>query len=308
MKRYALAIDIGGTNTKFALIHENGEILESQRFRTHAQRPFDEFSDELFRSTSAYLKSNSLTLGDVCIGVGCPNYSFYQNRLIAPPNLGWGSIDLKLLLEQKFDSDVHIENDANVAAMGEKLWGGGKDCDDFIVLTVGTGIGTGVFSQGSLLRGHSGLAGEGGHIIVGEQGRPCGCGGFDHFESYCSVPAIKNTVLKLTNKEMRYHDIVDLFRSGDSTVLKAFEWTSAYFAKGLNNLVACFSPQKIILAGGGMVVGEIYLEMIQKNLNNILYRNLKSTFDIEVSSLSTSEGAILGAAAFAFEREFKSRP
>ena len=302
MRSTAIGIDIGGTNTKFAVVDLDGKVVDPQSFRTQPDDPFATYAKRLKEQLTAYLTEHKLGMKDVLIGVGLPNYSSKKELLINPVNLSWGTFPIQEAFSELFDCPVYMENDANVAALGERLWGRGKKVDDFIVVTVGTGIGTGVYSQGKLLLGHTGQAGEGGHLIVGDEGRPCNCGGKDHFESYCSVLAMKNQVQEKIGKEMRYHDIVSKFMEGDAEIIQIYKDTARYFARGLHQLAVCFSPKKIILAGGGMAAGEDYLKMIQTEFDTIVFSPLRGQISIEVSDLSTVSGAVLGAAALAFER------
>lgn len=303
MKKWALGIDIGGTNTKFALVDREGDVREPQSFRTQSGDSFSIYSDRLKEHVHAYLKLHNLSISDVVIGVGVPNYSSVNQLLNSPVNLSWGTFPIMKAFKEMFACPIFMENDANVAALGEHLWGGATGCDNFVVITVGTGIGSGVFANGHLVVGHTGQAGEGGHLIVGEQNRPCNCGGVDHFECYCSVAAIKEFVKERTGEDMRYHDISAKFLAGDEAIRDVFRHVAVYFARGLHQLMVCFSPSNIILAGGGMVVGEDYLNMISSELDKIIYKPMRGSVEIKISTLSTSSGAVLGAAALAFERQ-----
>ncbi len=306
LKDLVLGIDIGGTNTKYSLVSSQGKIFDAMSIPTQAERDFDWYIDYLKEHTHKYLVKHNVDPKHVVVGVGLPNYSSQKQLLIAPPNLSWGTRQVAPAFKSIFSDSVFMENDANVAALGEKLWGSAVGLDHFMVITVGTGIGSGIVSHGQLLTGSTGMAGEGGHIsVVGNQ-RPCGCGGRDHFESYCSVVGIKKTYEEQYGKTVRYRDMIDLFRQGDEKTLKVFELTAKKFGFALAQLIVCFSPQKIILAGGGMVAGEVFLKMIESSLNQSIYQPLKKSVQLEVSSISTSEGAILGAAALAMERNLKN--
>ncbi len=297
MKSYALGIDIGGTNTKFSLVNARGDIIEAQHFRTEASEAFPNFIDRLREHVYPYLERHHADYRQIPVGIGLPNYSSVKGKLIAPPNLSWEEDFSEASFKEIFPGYLKLENDANVAAIGEKTWGQGRGCSDFISITVGTGIGSGIFCHDHLLTGSSGIAAEAGHIIVNPEGKPCKCGGRGHFESHCSVRAIKDEVAKAFGEELSFHQIVEHFKHEEPRILDIFRDTAVYFAIGLQQLMALFSPQKIILAGGGMVVGERYLDMIKKELQTVAYQPSLSDFSLVVSELSVAEGAILGAAA-----------
>ena len=297
LKSYALGIDIGGTNTKFSLVDAKGETIESQHFRTEASSTFSDFVGRLKAAVYPYLERHGIDKERLPVGIGLPNYSSKKNKLIAPPNLNWEAEFSVTSFQEIFPGHLKLENDANVAAIGEKTWGQARGCSDFVSITVGTGIGSGIFCNNQLLTGASGIAGEAGHIIVDPNGNPCKCGGRGHFESHCSVRAIKEQTKQNLGNELSYHQIVEQFKNEDPQILKIFQETALYFAIGLQLLMAILSPQKIILSGGGMVVGERYLDMIKSALIPIAYQPSLNDFELLVSKLSVADGAILGAAA-----------
>jgi len=297
LNSYALGIDIGGTNTKFSLVNAKGDLIEAQHFRTDASRPFSDFTSRLQAEVYPYLERHGIKKEKLPVGIGLPNYSSVKKKLIAPPNLSWAAEFSEQMFKEIFPGHLKLENDANVAAIGEKTWGLARGCSDFISITVGTGIGSGIFCHNHLLTAASGIAGEAGHIIVKPNGNPCKCGGAGHFESHCSVRAIKEKIQQVYGKELSFHHIVEQFRNNEPKTIAIFEETALHFAVGLQQLMALFSPQKIILSGGGMVVGERYLNMIKNALLPIAYPPSLIDFELVISELSVAEGAILGAAA-----------
>ncbi len=300
MKKAVLGLDIGGTNTKFALVSPSGEVLGVHKFHTLAGQPFDNFVENFLINLEPVLSEHGIKREELEVGVGCPNYSSVQNKLINPPNLNWRDEPIFEKLNQIFKRVV-IENDANAAAIGEHRWGKGQGYENFAAITVGTGIGSGIFIEGKLLRGHHGLAGEAGHVVVESDGRLCGCGGKGHFESYCSVTGIKKTYQEITGQNKTYREIVPLYQEGDLDTLTVFEMTAEYFAIGISQLVTLLGVRKIILIGGGMVVGEPFVETIKSKINQYIFPNLKDSFTIELSNLALEFGAVLGAAALVIE-------
>lgn len=300
MSQPVLGLDIGGTNTKFALVSKSGEVLGVHKFHTNAQEPFEKFLQNLNQNLEPVLAEHNIKKEDLEVGVGCPNYSSVMNKLVHPPNLSWDDEPMFEKFNQLFKRVV-IENDANAAAIGEHRWGKGQGYGNFAAITVGTGIGSGIFIGGELLRGHHGLAGEAGHVVVESNGRKCGCGGLGHFESYCSVTGIKATYKEITGEDKTYREIVPLYQAGDLDTLTVFELTADYFAIGISQLVTLLGVRKIILIGGGMVVGEPFVETIKTKIGQYIFPNLKDSFEIVLSDLALEYGAVLGAAALVIE-------
>ena len=224
-------------------------------------------------------------------------------ELISPPNLGWGSIPLKKYFEDRFSLPIYLSNDANVAALGEKVWGAAKEMNDFIVVTLGTGIGTGVFVNNGLLHGHNGLGGEGGHIQIYPEGRICGCGGHGHLECYASVRGIKETVRMLTNKEYKFKEIAEGYRAGETVMVEAFRKTAKYLAIGLADMGSLFLPKAFILAGGIATIGESFREQVEMYYNQQVFLPFKNQTEILTSQIATEHGAVLGAASQVFYHE-----
>jgi glucokinase len=204
-----------------------------------------------------------------------------------------------MLLSKKLGVDVWVENDANVAAVGQKVFGQAKDLTDFLVITVGTGIGTGIYTGNNLLCGANGYAGEGGHIIVGEKGRPCNCGGVDHFESYCSVGSIKKVLANrgLTNSYREAVQIVNGNTENAKKLFPIFEEAAVYFANAMHTLEVLFRPQKVFLTGGGITSNPIYFSLILERAKHLEVDTL-----ISLLPDSLGESAILGAAAGALTK------
>jgi glucokinase len=297
----AVGIDIGGTNTKIGLVDQHGETLEYISFPTESDKSIDSFINNIDFSVKKLMSNHNISPSQILgVGVGCPNADARSGMLVSPPNLGWGSINLKEHLEKIFDVPVYLGNDANVAAYGENKWGAAQGMDDFIVVTLGTGIGTGIFVNGQLLLGSNGIAGEGGHLIIEPNGRPCHCGGKGHLECYGSVRGIKETVKDLTGEDLLFRDIAERFKDGDSQMKEAFRRTAEYLAIGLADMTALFSPSSFILAGGIATIGEDFCSDVKKYLDEFVFPPFKGQTEVTLSKIATEHGAVMGAASLVF--------
>lgn len=299
LKKLAIAIDIGGTNTKVAVISNDKEILHQEKFRTVDHPSFNSYLKEFQSIVTNLLKNYRDILG---VGIGVPNFNPLTGNLVSPPNLKWGNINIYQEFKNIIDVPLHMDNDANVAAIGEKIWGHAHDCENFVVVTVGTGIGTGVFVNNKIVHGFNGIGGEGGHLIIKPDGRLCGCGGNGHFESYCSVSGIKKTYFELTNKDLTYREIVAKYQEKDESTIKVFKETAKHFAIGISQITALLSPKRIILMGGGMAVGKTFLSMIQEEYQNYCYQPVRE-IPIILSEQAVEYGAILGCAGMVFHEQ-----
>ena len=250
-KKIAVGIDIGGTNTKIGLVTEKGNIINFQSFPTCNPRTFEEYIKQL-KTTVDYLitQSNLLYSNIIGIGVGAPNANFLTGEVESPPNIkNWGTVNLVSTLKKEFNKPVILENDANVAAIGEIKWGAAQKFKDFVVITLGTGVGTGIYTNGTLLRGANAMASEGGHISIKKNGRNCSCGGVGHLEAYCSVTGIKQTVKEITGEVLSFSEISRKFHSHDTKMIKVVNQTAEYLADGLAIIGSILEPEAIILAG-----------------------------------------------------------
>ncbi|MCO4753678.1 MAG: ROK family protein, partial [Bacteriovoracaceae bacterium] len=299
MHKIAIGIDIGGTNTKIGAVNHQGSLLGFKSFPTKDPQDFQSFSLKTKQVCDLLLSELGLSMDNVLgIGVGAPNGSSIEGKIINPPNLkNWGTVELVGPFKALFNVPVYLDNDANVAALGEGKWGRAKDLNDFIVITLGTGIGTGIVINNKLVRGESGLAGEGGHISIDFSGRQCGCGGKGHLEMYGSVKGIKTTVYELLGKEMSFAEISDGYRNNDKEMLEVFKTTADYLGRGLATMGSLLAPQSFILAGGVATIGEKFCEDVQTSLNEYIFPTFKNKVLVQLSEISTGEGAVLGAAA-----------
>ncbi len=315
IKNVTAGIDIGGTNTVLGLVDRNGNILSKAAIATKGYNSFGKYINILSEKIQMLLNSKSDNFELKGIGIGAPNGNIFRGTIEHAANLDWkGVLPVAGLLKKEFNISVKVTNDANAAALGEKLFGNAKHIDNFIEITLGTGLGSGIFAEGKLLYGHSGFAGELGHVIVKENGRQCGCGRKGCLETYVSATGLLRTVKELlTDTEevslirntdfytLTSKDIYDFAKKGDFLALKAFDFTAQILGKALADFTAVLSPEKIFLFGGLAEAGNLLLKPAETYMNENLLTVYKNTVSIEKSGLKHGEAAILGAAALIWE-------
>lgn len=318
MKEVIVGVDVGGTNSPFGFVDADGNILGKGSIKTSDFEMFEDYLEELLKEVNAVAE----TLKEVSIkgyGIGAPNGNYYTGSIDNAPNLRWkGKILFAEMVKEKTRLPAYLTNDANAAAIGEKVFGNAKDMNDFIIVTLGTGLGSGIFCGGQLLYGSTGFAGELGHTIVIDGGRQCGCGRKGCLETYASATGIVKTVIKLLSERtdeslLRNADrdkidsklIYDAAVSGDKLALDAFEYTGEILGKALANATAFSSPESIFLFGGLANSGKYIFEPTIKYMEENMLNNFKGTVKVLPSGLKENTAAILGAAALCWN-EIKS--
>lgn len=316
MEKLILAIDIGGTNIVFAGVKPDGEIVFRDSIQTRDFYSFQNMVSRLYEEAETHLLKLSTSF--FAIGIGAPNGNLKTGRVEYAPNLPWhGIIDVKNGFEQKFGIPSFVNNDANAAAIGEMIFGNAKGLNDFVVITLGTGLGSGIVVNGELLAGKSGFGGEFGHTIVEHDGRKCGCGQNGCLETYASATGIKLTVNQLIDSgkyksslaelaDASGKDITLAARNGDELAIEAFEITGRYLGRALANYTTIFDPEAIILFGGLSNAGDLLFEPTKRYMEQNLMPLFKNTVKIIPSALQGSDAALLGAAAWALKSLNKS--
>jgi glucokinase len=314
MKKDAVVgIDIGGTFVKYAIIDLSANILTEGSIPAEKLDHLDAFLDSLTQTLGNAIQNVSATTDVRGIGVGAPCGNYKNGCIEYAVNLKWTQgkqVPLVELLQKRFSVPVAITNDANAAALGEMIYGGAKDMKDFILITLGTGLGSGLVTNGELLYGHDGFAGEMGHVIAKENGRKCACGRRGCLETYVSAPGIVRTVFELLAEynhpsELRDYTFNGLTSEiiyhaatrGDFIALKAFERTGKLLGAKLADAVAHTSPEAIFLFGGLAKAGEFILKPTRESFNENVLKNYQGKVAIELSSLPESNVAVLGASA-----------
>lgn len=311
-----LGIDIGGTFTKIGLVDREGSIHHEDEISTRGYGTVEEFILALHSHVMQSLgkiDSSFLLLG---IGVGAPNGNFYKGTIENAPNLAWkGKIEFVKLMEDLFKLPVLVTNDANAAALGEMLFGDAGDLKNFVMITLGTGLGSGLVVNGDVVYGHDGFAGELGHVLVYDQGRQCGCGKRGCLEAYVSATGIKRTVYEMIAQEtiesafreipfsqLKPKLITALAEKGDPIALKAFERTGFLLGRALADTVAHISPARIFLFGGLARAGKWIIDPAKRSMEEHLLPIFRNKIDIVPSALLNQNIAVLGAAALIWKR------
>lgn len=314
--KYSIGIDIGGTNTCFGLVNENAEIIYQRAIKTKNFPEIEDYLTELVKQIKDLISHCPEPENILGVGIGAPNGNFYKGSIELAPNLPFkGIIPIKnmlemLLLNEGWNLKVTITNDANAAGIGEMIYGGAKGVNDFILITLGTGVGSAIVSNGKMIYGHDGFAGEVGHTIVQIGGRECGCGRKGCLETYSSATGIRRTALKLLQKDMtpsllrelnqdeiNGYTICEAARKNDALALECIDLTARMLAIGVANAVAVTSPKKIIFSGGLSKAGDLLLTPFKAYLEENLYPVFRGKIEVELSALEENNTAILGAAA-----------
>ncbi|WP_408096161.1 ROK family protein [Peredibacter sp. HCB2-198] len=306
----AFGIDIGGTNTKIGLFDQSGNLLAFHTLPTDKTMSPEQFIEQLARESQRLLSTElKIELGDsriLGLGAGAPVANYYTGRIEHAPNLGWTNVPLRDLFQEKFKCQAVIENDANLAAVGENRWGAGKDLKDFVLITLGTGVGTGLILDGKLYRGHNALGAEGGHIIIPhDKKRLCSCGGLNHLESYLSAKGIKQTIHELTGEEWKIEKLGTLFKEKDLRATTIIHTIADELVSGLVSIAVLFGPQAFVIGGGVSKLGDSFNQVLKKKLDELVHFSLTGKIDIVTASLSSDKGAVYGGAAHIFDEVLK---
>ncbi len=315
IQNIVIGLDIGGTNTKFGLVAQEGKILAKSTVSTKGYENINQFIETLHNEINKLIKNLPEKMSIKGIGIGAPNGNIFKGTIENAANLDWkGIIPIGALMQEEFNVPVKVTNDANAAALGEKLFGKGKNISNFMMITLGTGLGGGIIAGNNLLYGYSGFAGEAGHVIVKENGRLCGCGRKGCLETYVSANGLLKTVKEMlseTEEEsmlrnvkfdtLTSKNIYEYAKNGDFIALKAFNFTAEILGKALANFTALLSPEKIFLFGGLAEAGDLLVKPTEKYMNNNLLSVCKNTVSIEKSGLKSGDAAILGASALIWQ-------
>jgi glucokinase len=316
MEALAIGIDIGGTGTKFGIVDRVGNVLFSSEIATRKHTDVNDFIDELYIELSKLI-DNVGGIGRIKgIGVGAPNGNYYTGTIEYAPNLPWkGIIPLARMMEDKFKIPVVLTNDANAAAIGEMMYGAAQGMKDFIMITLGTGVGSGIVANGKLVYGHDGFAGELGHTTIIPNGRLHeGTGKRGSLESYASATGVRLTTLEILEKstepsslrsvpsgQIDSKKVYEAAIAGDAVAKEIFESTGTILGAALANFVMFSSPEAIILFGGLTKAGDLILKPTRESMEANLIQIFQNKVKILVSHLKESDAAILGASALAWD-------
>lgn len=308
--KYSLGIDIGGTNTVFGLIASDGQIIKKDSILTNSSKAPELLFKNIFNTIEVW--ETELGLPDIIkdIGVGVPNGNYFTGMVVNPPNLGkgWEKLNLVSLIKSYKNIPVAITNDANAAAIGEKKFGAAKSIEHAVVITLGTGLGSGLIINNNILYGHDGFAGELGHINIDPEGRDCGCGRKGCLEMYVSAKGINYTIkeyiqdhpennflqkLELNNIDGKILD--SAFDNGENIVIDIYKYTGQMLGLGLAQIATILSPEAFIFYGGLSNARHRILDFAKDSMNNVLFSFQKNKIKILLSELPDGEAGILGA-------------
>jgi glucokinase len=312
----AVGIDIGGTGTKFGIVDRNGNVLFSSEISTRGHDEVETFIEELHNNLQPLIERAGGPGRIRGIGVGAPNGNYYTGTVEYAPNLPWrGIIPLAKLIQNKFQLNTVLTNDANAAAIGEMMYGAAKGMKDFIMITLGTGVGSGIVANGQLILGHDGFAGELGHTIIIPDGRfHPGTGKYGSLESYASATGVTLTTIEKLEKssepsllrdipkeELNSKKVYDAAIQDDKLAKEIFDFTGTILGKALANFVMFSSPEAIILFGGLTKAGDLILKPTREHMEENLIQIFQNKVKILISHLRESDAAILGASALVWE-------
>ncbi|HTB25390.1 MAG TPA: ROK family protein [Puia sp.] len=316
LEALAVGIDIGGTGTKFGIVDRSGNVLFTGDLSTKKHKKIETFIDELHDKLSTLIQNVGGTGRIRGIGVGAPNGNFYSGTVEYAPNLPWkGILPLAQMIQDKFQIQTNLTNDANAAAIGEMMYGAAQGMKDFIMITLGTGVGSGIVANGHLILGRDGFAGELGHTIIIPDGRYHeGTGKKGSLESYASATGVMLTakevlsstkeeslLRKIDVEEIDSRKVYDAAVQGDKVAREIFDYTGKILGTALANFVMFSSPEAIILFGGLTKAGDFILKPTREHMEANLIQVFQNRVKILVSHLRESDAAILGASALVWD-------
>ena len=315
-KPYVIGIDIGGTNTVFGIVDARGAVIASSSIKTLKHPDVNDYIDELYTEVTRLLEANDAVDKIHGIGVGAPNANYYTGMIEKLVNIPWPTpLPMAQMLSDKFGVPVAITNDANAAAIGEMTYGAARGLKDFIMITLGTGVGSGIVINGQLVYGHDGFAGELGHLIVKRNnGRLCGCGRTGCLEAYCSATGVARTAREfleirpepsiLRNLELdaiTSKDVYDAAMAGDKIANEIFEYTGRILGEAFCDFTVFSSPEAIILFGGLAKSGELLMRPLREAMDKNMMGMFKGKVKVILSELKEADAAVLGASALGWE-------
>jgi len=316
MDSYIAGVDIGGTGTKFGIVDNLGNVLSSDTMSTRGHADIHAYIDELYDKLMILIDKVGGVGRIKGIGVGAPNGNIYTGTIEYAPNLPWkGVIPLAKLIQDKFKLPVKLTNDANAAAVGEMTYGAAKGMKNFILIALGTGVGSGIVANGELIYGHDGMAGELGHTIIIPDGRiHPGTGKKGSLESYASATGVAKSAVEILNntdkpstlrnipiENIDSKAVFEAATAGDEVAKEVFEYTGRILGISLANFVMFSSPEAIILFGGLTKAGDLILKPTREHMEANLIEVFQNKIKILVSHLKESDAAILGASALMWE-------
>jgi len=317
LKPYVIGLDLGGTNSVFGIVDSRGEIKATTAIKTQGYAGVDEYVDAAVDALQVIIKQVGGIEQIKAMGIGAPNGNYYNGTIEFAPNLSWGRdgiVPLADMFSKRLNIPVALTNDANAAAIGEMTYGVARGMKNFIVITLGTGVGSGIVVNGQLVYGSDGFAGELGHTIIRKDGRPCGCGRKGCLECYCSATGVARTAREMLDttdepsllRELNRDEITSLDVSiaagkGDALAKRIYEFTGEILGEACSDFTAFSSPEAFIFFGGLTKAGDLLMDPIKRAYDEHVLKIFKGKAKFLVSGLDGSSAAVLGASAIGWE-------
>ena len=317
LKPYVIGLDLGGTNSVFGIVDSRGEMKATTAIRTQGYAGVDEYVDAAVDALQVIIEQVGGIEQIKAMGIGAPNGNYYNGTIEFAPNLSWGRdgiVPLADMFSKRLNIPVALTNDANAAAIGEMTYGVARGMKNFIVITLGTGVGSGIVVNGQLVYGSDGFAGELGHTIIRKDGRPCGCGRKGCLECYCSATGVARTAREMLDttdepsllRELNRDEITSLDVSiaagkGDALAKRIYEFTGEILGEACSDFTAFSSPEAFIFFGGLTKAGDLLMDPIKRAYDEHVLKIFKGKAKFLVSGLDGSSAAVLGASAIGWE-------
>ncbi len=320
LKPYVIGLDLGGTNSVFGIVDSRGEIKATTAIKTQAYSNVEDYVNASVEALQIIIDQVGGIETIKAMGIGAPNANYYKGTIEFAPNIAWGHtgiVPLADMFKEKLGIPVAITNDANAAAIGEMTYGVARGMKNFIVLTLGTGVGSGIVANGHLIYGSDGFAGELGHVTMQrENGRLCGCGRKGCLEAYCSATGVARTARELLSttdtpsvlRDMNPEEITSLdvsiaAQKGDKLAQDVYQFTGKMLGEACADFATFLSPEAFIFFGGLTKAGDLIMEPIKKSYDEHVFPTFKGKAQFLVSGLDGSSAAVLGASAIGWEMQ-----
>jgi len=315
-KPYVIGMDMGGTNTVFGIVDTRGTVISKGAVKTSTHSDVNLYIEDIYVELSKLIEAAGGIDKIKGIGVGAPNGNYYTGNIEFAPNLPWkGVIPFANMMAEKFGIPAALTNDANAAAVGEMTYGAARGMKNFIMITLGTGVGSGIVIDGKVVYGHDGFAGELGHVIVmRNNGRTCGCGRSGCLEAYASATGVARTAREILEshkdssvlrnipiEDITSKDVFDAAMDGDEIAIEIFNFTGKILGEAFADFVTFSAPEAIVLFGGLSKAGDLIMRPIKENMEKNLLNIWKGKVKVLFSELKEADAAVLGASALAWE-------
>ena len=303
-KPYVVGMDIGGTNTVMGIVDQQGNILATDAVKTGQYTQVEEYVEAVCAKLIPLIEEHGGAENFRGMGIGAPNANYYRGTIEQAPNLPWkGIVPLAEMFKQKIGIPVAMTNDANAAALGEMTYGAARGMKDFIMITLGTGVGSGIVINGQMVYGHDGFAGELGHVCVDRspEARLCGCGRRGCLETYCSATGVARTAREVMGEELTSKEVYDAAVKGDERALEIFRRTGETLGRAIVDFIAFSSPEAVILFGGLTKAGDYLMRPLREAVDAYVMSIYKGKARILLSELKDADVAVLGASALGWE-------